>query len=141
MTSLFSIHDVANKILSRASNYIVDVVTWPKFANFSVSMRKVIITSILLKFDQKNRFLWGWFKFNKLELALDKTLQFYAIMSKMLKLKVKKFWGLIPTFVEVTSEKLVGDLFVPSSWISLKAGTMFANFFFQMTFTILRIVG
>ena len=85
MTSLFSIRDVANKIFSRASNYIVDVVTWPKFANFSVSMRKVIITSILLKFDQKNRFLWGWFKFNKLELALDKTLQFYAIMSKMLK--------------------------------------------------------
>ena len=82
MTSLFSIHDVANKILSRASNYIVDVVTWPKFANFSVSN---LITSILLKFDQKNRFLWGWFKFNKLELALDKTLQFYAIMSKMLK--------------------------------------------------------
>ena len=27
---------------------------------------------------------------------------------KGLKLKVKKFWGLIPTFVEVTGEKFVG---------------------------------
>ena len=26
-------HDVANKILSRDSNYIVDVVMWPKFGN------------------------------------------------------------------------------------------------------------
>ena len=29
------------------SNYTVDVVMWPKFGNCSVSMREVIITSIL----------------------------------------------------------------------------------------------
>ena len=40
-------HDVTNKILSPDLNYIVDVVMWPKFDNFSISMREVIITSIL----------------------------------------------------------------------------------------------
>ena len=37
-------YDVSNKILSRDSNFIVDVVIWPKFGNFSISMREVIIT-------------------------------------------------------------------------------------------------
>ena len=41
------VHDVTNKILSRDSNYIVDVVMWPKFGNSSISMREVIITSIV----------------------------------------------------------------------------------------------
>ena len=41
------VHDVTNKILSRDSNYSIDVVMWPKFGNWSISMRKVIITSIL----------------------------------------------------------------------------------------------
>ena len=54
-----SVCDVTNKILSLDSNYIVDVVMWPKFGNSSISMREVIITSILLGFDQKNRFFWG----------------------------------------------------------------------------------
>ena len=40
-------HDVSDKILSRDSNYIVDVIMWPKFGNSSVSMREVIIASIL----------------------------------------------------------------------------------------------
>ena len=34
--------------------------------------------------------------------------------SKGLKLKVRTFLGLIPTFVEVTDEKLVGGPFRPS---------------------------
>ena len=41
------VHDVTNKILSRDSNYIIDVVMWPKFGNSSISMREVIIISIL----------------------------------------------------------------------------------------------
>ena len=44
---IISVHDVTNKILSRDSNYIIDVVMWPKFGNCSISMRKVMITSIL----------------------------------------------------------------------------------------------
>ena len=44
---IISVHDVTNKILSRDSNYIIDVVMWPKFGNSSISMREVIITLIL----------------------------------------------------------------------------------------------
>ena len=41
------VDDVTNKILSRDSNYIIDAVMWPKFGNCTISMRKVIITSVL----------------------------------------------------------------------------------------------
>ena len=41
------VHDFTNKILSRDSNYIVDVIIWPKLDNSSISLREVIITSIL----------------------------------------------------------------------------------------------
>ena len=44
---IISVDDVTNKILSRDSNYIVDVFMWPKFGNCSISMRGVITTSIL----------------------------------------------------------------------------------------------
>ena len=36
------------------------------------------------------------------------TLKFCISVAKGLKLKVRKFWGLTHTFVEVTGEKLVG---------------------------------
>ena len=51
---------------------------------------------------------WSWFKFNNLGLALATNLKFKTSVAKELKLKVKKFWGLILTFVGVTVEKLVG---------------------------------
>ena len=41
------VYDVTSKILLCDSNYIVDVVMWPKFGNPSISMREVIIISIL----------------------------------------------------------------------------------------------
>ena len=44
---MISVHDVSNKISSLGSNCIVDVVMWPKFGNSSISMREVIIVSIL----------------------------------------------------------------------------------------------
>ena len=31
---IISVHDVTNKVLSRGSNYIVDVVMWSNFGNF-----------------------------------------------------------------------------------------------------------
>ena len=48
--------------------------------------------------------------------------KFYSSVAKELKLKVRKFWGLIPTLGEVTGEKLVGKAFLPLylSWIGLK---------------------
>ena len=39
--------DVTNKMLSRDSYFIVDVIMWPKFGNCSISMREAITTSIL----------------------------------------------------------------------------------------------
>ena len=44
---IISVHDITNKILLRGSNYLVDMVMWPKFGNFSISIREVIRTSIL----------------------------------------------------------------------------------------------
>ena len=38
------------------------------------------------------------------------TLKFYSGVAKGFKLKVRKFYRLIPTFAEVTGEKLVGSL-------------------------------
>ena len=40
-------------------------------------------------------------------------LKFYTSVVKELKLKVRKFWGPIPTFAEVTEGKLVGWAFPP----------------------------
>ena len=41
------VNDVTSKMLFLKSNYIVHVVMWPKFGNSSISMREIIITSIL----------------------------------------------------------------------------------------------
>ena len=71
---------------------------------------------------------WPWFKFNNLGLALGKNLKFCTSVAKgLIKLKVTKFWGIAPTFVEITGEKLVRGVFLPprpssllpSSWIWL----------------------
>ena len=40
-------YDVTNKILSRDTNYIINVVMWPKFDKSNIPMREVIITSSL----------------------------------------------------------------------------------------------
>ena len=44
---IIPVHDVAKKISSSDSNHIVDVVLQPKFVNSSISVREIIITSIL----------------------------------------------------------------------------------------------
>ena len=56
---------------------------------------------------------WSWFKFNNLGLARGMALKVYTSVVKGFKLKVRKFWGLLPTFVEVTREKLVVGFFAP----------------------------
>ena len=63
-------HSATNKILSRDSNYIVDVIMWPKLGIYSIYIREVIVTSILWGFGQKNRsfegclgsssIIWDW---------------------------------------------------------------------------------
>ena len=98
--------DLTERNLSRNSSYIVDLVMWPKFGSSSISAREAIITSILSGFDQKTHFfqVWSWLKFNNLGLALGTDLKFYISVSA---LKIRKFYGLIATFVEVTREKQV----------------------------------
>ena len=44
-------HDVTIKNLSRNSNYIIDFVFWQKIGNSSISIREVIINSILSGFN------------------------------------------------------------------------------------------
>ena len=64
---------------------------------------------------------WSWFKLNNLGPALGMALIFYISVSKGFKLKVKTFWWLISTFVEVTGEKLGGEPFwPPPSWLGLR---------------------
>ena len=53
---MIPVHDVNNKILLLKSNYVVDVAMWPNFGYCNISMREVIVISILKGFDQKNQF-------------------------------------------------------------------------------------
>ena len=72
-------------------------------------MREVIVILILKGFDQKNCFFREvvMVQFNNLGLKLGMNLKFYTNIARGLKVKVRKFQGLVPTFVEVTEEKLV----------------------------------
>ena len=130
----------SKKMLSRDSNYTVDVIMWPKYGKSSISMREVIITSNLWKFHKKNPFFdgWFWFKFNNLGLALGKNLKFYTSMAKGLKLTVRKFWGLTPTFAEVTGQKLVGSILPPSILNMVKSDDIIKSK--VMTFIIKKIL-
>ena len=49
---------------------------------------------------------WSWFKLNYWGPALGTNLKLYTSVAKGLKLKVRKFGGLIPMFAEVTEENL-----------------------------------
>ena len=81
----------------------------------SISIREFIIPQFYKDVTRKTAFFegWSWFKFNNLGLALVIAVRLYTSVAKMLKLKVRKFSELIPTFVEVTGEKLVGWGFFP----------------------------
>ena len=52
-------------------------------------------------------------KFNNLKLALGTNVKVYTSVAKALKLKVREFVGLIPTFVEVTGKKTGRGAFLP----------------------------
>ena len=98
-----------------------------KFGNSSISMREVISQPQFYKdLTRKTAFFegWPWCKFNNLGLALGTNLKCYISVAKGVKLKVRIFWRLIPTFVEVTGEKPVGGglfaLLPPQSWIGLR---------------------
>ena len=52
---------------------------------------------------------WPWFRFSNLELVLVIAFAFYSSVIKGLKLKVRKFLGLTPTFGEVAGRKLIEE--------------------------------
>ena len=57
--AMIFVYDVINKILSRESNCIVDLVMWPKFGNSSISVREIISASIYKDLTRKNTFWRG----------------------------------------------------------------------------------
>ena len=55
------VHDVTNKSLSYDSNFIVNVVMWPKFGNSSIFVREVILVPIHLRVAlTSSSILWDW---------------------------------------------------------------------------------
>ena len=68
-------------------------------------------------------------KFNNLGLALGMALKLYTTVAKGLKLKARKFQGLILTFAKVTDINLLGELFcaplLPSILNRVKNKTIF----------------
>ena len=64
---------------------------------------------------RKTAFFEGltWFKFNNIRLALGMNFKFYNSVAKGLKIKIRNFFELNPTFAEVTGKKLVGGAFLP----------------------------
>ena len=99
-----SVYDVTNKILLRESNHIVDVITWPKFDNSSISMWEVLkgfdltkkLTFLMDRFGS-SWIIWDWLI----------TLKLYTSVANWLKLKVRKLFGIILTFVEIRGGKNV----------------------------------
>ena len=104
---IISVYDVTNKILSRDSSCNVNVVMWPKFGNSIISVKEK--PQFYKDLTRKTAFFEGLarFKFNNWGLALGTNLKFYTNVAKGLKLKSRKFCGLIFTFAEVTKEKLI----------------------------------
>ena len=74
--------------------------------NWSFNFRcNCTLTKHLLSYFKLTKWVFVWRK------SLNLALNFYTSAVKGLKHKVRKIWGQIPTFVEVTEEKRVGDLF------------------------------
>ena len=120
------IHDITNKLLSRDSNCIVDMWSCDQgLVTLVFLWQKLSSPQICKDLTRKIIFLEGcsWFKVINLGLSLGMALKFCTSVAKGSKLKVRKFWGQIPMFVEVTREKLLGGPFCPPpppSWKGLK---------------------
>ena len=100
------------------------IIQWGNLAQLYFTWRRskkweVIITLILEGIDQNKQYFEGcfWFKFNNLGLALDMVLKFNTNVVKGSKLKVRRFWELIPILVEVIREKLVRGFSTLQTWL------------------------
>ena len=112
------------KILSRDSNYTVDVLMCTKYCRCAHVYKVWFIWEKLLQpqfykdLTRKTALFEGcsWFRFNNLGLALGTILKFYASVTKGLTLKVRKFLGLNPcrSYRGKTGR---GPFCFPPSWI------------------------
>ena len=96
-------YGITNKIPSSDSNGIVDEARWPKFNNYSISMKEVITTSIFEAFWTEKHAIFkgaGWFKHNNLELALCMSFKIYNSMVKGLKLKIRELFRTKPRVLQ-----------------------------------------
>ena len=108
MTSLTEFHRVIQIILQMCScdkSLITLVFLWERLSQ----------PQFYKDLTRKTTFFegWPWFKFNNFGLAVGAGLKFYNSVENWSRRKFRKFWGSIPTFVEVTGEKLVGGPFCP----------------------------
>ena len=59
---IISVSDLTKKILSYESDYIVNVIMWPKFGNSIISMREIII--YIYQPSKSLQILWTWLFIN-----------------------------------------------------------------------------
>ena len=103
------VDDVINRILSRDSDYVVDVVIWPNFGYYHFNERSCHNLNFMRIWPKISLF-WGVALFERqlcgtgIRYSLKSLRQF----RKRVKLKVRKCGGLIRTFVEITGEILLG---------------------------------
>ena len=126
------IHHVNDKILSRDLNYTIDVVMWLKFDNTSISMREVIIISILQGFDQKNCIFWEvvLVHVQKFGTGTRYELETLHQCSKKVKTKSQKFLGASSYFCRSYRGKTGKGgafLFLPSPILNRVKGCLWVN--------------
>ena len=121
---IISVYDINNKILSRDSNYIVDVARWSKFRNSNISMRSYHKLSFVRIWPEKPFFSGELLvEVQQLRAGTRYGLEILDQCGKRIKTTNQKVLDLIPMFVEATGEKLVGGFFAPHphppSWTGL----------------------
>ena len=96
-------------IISLCHCYVVTFCIWSLYfvyANKNQPTKQIRIWS-----EKKGVILEGssWLRFNNLRLALCMIVKIYTSVAKGFKLKVRKFWVLLLTFVEVIEKKLARE--------------------------------
>lgn len=108
--AILFVHHCINKTFSHELYLFVNESIWQKFDNHNFSMREAIMLQIFKAFMRNKKISNGllWVKINHLVLILGTALTFDSHVVKELELKVRTSWRIIPTFEEVTGEKLIG---------------------------------
>ena len=102
-------------------SFVTPSFLWENFNFIKISPQKpIFLRGVFIL----NSIIWDW--------SLGMALRFYTSVAKVLKPKVRKsqtFWALIPTFVKITGEKLVGGVFLPPPY-SIRLMIKFQVFYF-----------